>query len=251
MPNSTSIDQLAAKELRDRGVDKSTGTFKNHSVRIGNSSAVRIDKMKSDRIPFQGFRTATRIASGTEGLRKSAARALSIMARPGKLSAGKLLGAIKATQEYASRLARLGSQVRSGTLELYAPLVESLSNDELSKVFQMFQTPEADLLMTALAYEGRSNSEASDARRCSEVLFDMQALVIKELGNRTSRDTIEREIQKDPSIRPAGAAPRGGGAQGRSWNQRNGRPGRDLGAWSHEARERGRRGPGGDAEAQL
>ncbi len=199
MPNSASIDQLAAKELLDRVVDKTTGTFKNHSVRIGNSSAVRIDKMKSDRIPFQGFRTATRIASGTEGLRKSAARALSIMARPGKLSAGKLLGAIKATQEYASRLARLGSQVRSGTLELYAPLVESLSNDELSKVFQMFQTPEADLLMTALAYEGRSNSEASDARRCSEVLFDMQALVIKELGNRTSRDTIEREIQKDPS----------------------------------------------------
>ncbi len=105
MPNPASIDQLAAKELLDRGVDKSTGTFKNHSVRIGNSSAVRIDKMKSDRIPFQGFGTATRIASGTEGLRKSAARALSIMARPGKLSAGKLLGAMGEQYENAFKAA--------------------------------------------------------------------------------------------------------------------------------------------------
>lgn len=198
MPLTLSPEQLAARELQSRGVDKTTGTFGDHKVQIGSAKPLRIDKLKPDRIPFQGFRTATRISRGAEGLKNSALKVLSTLVKPGALDAGTLLGALRTTQEYSQRLSKLGTDAPSSALELFAPLVEDLSNADLAKAYQMLATPQADLLMTALTHEGRSNPEASDARRCAEALFDVQALLLKEVSNRASRGIIEREIQKNP-----------------------------------------------------
>ncbi|MDD7022102.1 MAG: hypothetical protein PUI29_05995, partial [Aeromonadales bacterium] len=136
MPLTLSPEQLAARELQSRGVDKTTGTFGDHKVQIGSAKPLRIDKLKSDRIPFQGFRTATRISRGAEGLKNSALKVLSTLVKPGALDAGTLLGALKTTQEYSQRLSKLGTDAPSSALELFAPLVEDLSNADLAKAYQ-------------------------------------------------------------------------------------------------------------------
>ena len=172
-----SNNSAVSRERQGRGVDQATGTFGNHTVRLSGAKPLRIDKIKPDRIPFQGFRTATRIARGAEGLGQAAAKTLSVLTQSGKLDARALLGAIRTAHEYTQRLGKLGTDAPSSALELFAPHVEGMTNLELAKAYQMLATTDADLLMTALVHEGRSNPEASDARRCAETLFDLQALL--------------------------------------------------------------------------
>jgi hypothetical protein len=45
MPLTLSPEQLAARELQSRGIDKTTGTFGDHKVQIGSAKPLRIDKL--------------------------------------------------------------------------------------------------------------------------------------------------------------------------------------------------------------
>ncbi|MGN0909167.1 MAG: hypothetical protein ACI4NA_06060, partial [Succinivibrio sp.] len=193
-----SSNPAVARELTSRGVDQTTGTFRNHTVRIGNAKPVRIDKIKPDHIPFQGFRSVTRIARGTQGLDAAAVNALNVLSKSGRLDARSLLGAIRTTHEYIRRLGKLDGCAPHDALQAFAPHVENMSNSNLAKAYQMLATADADLLMTALVHEGRNNPDASDARRCAQTLFDLQALLLKEVGNRYTREVLSHEAVNHP-----------------------------------------------------
>ncbi|MCR4667306.1 MAG: DUF3626 domain-containing protein [Desulfovibrio sp.] len=198
-------DSIIRKELASRGITESTGVFGNHTVQIGRGSPIRLDEIKSANIPFAGFTTATQIARGTEGLQKNAADALQTLhSRTGSLDAKGLLGALKAMQLQTDRLDKLdqlSEEQKMDTMWTFSATVQSLSNRELSAVYQTFCSAEMDLLQTALQHEGQTNPKAGDARATAAQLFDLQALVIKEISNRSINEQMAQNAGN-----PGGAA---------------------------------------------
>mgnify|MGYP002625253529 CR=1 FL=1 len=190
-------DQVVRQELSDRGITESTGVFGEHKVQIGKNSPIRLDKIKSASIPFAGFRTATKIARGKEGVQTSADNVLkSLASRSGTLDAAKLLGELKGLDRQVARLDKLG-QLKDAQKEdgswMFTAAVQKLSNRELSAVYQSFTTAEMDLLKTALMREGQINPEAQDARKAAVKLFDLEALVLKEISNRFANEQITQK----------------------------------------------------------
>ena len=133
-------DQVTMQELAARGVDESVGVFGSHHVQIGKGSPIRLDEIKSAKVPSAGFRTATKIARGRAGIEQTATDALKTLAATGPLDAGKLLGLLKAQQTHMERLDKLGqldpAQKQDGEgLWMFTKAIEKLSNNELSAIF--------------------------------------------------------------------------------------------------------------------
>ncbi|MBO6003015.1 MAG: DUF3626 domain-containing protein, partial [Mailhella sp.] len=106
-----------------------------------------------------------------------------------------LLGALKAMQVHTDRLLKLEQiteEQKKDSEWAFAAAVQNLSNRELAAVYQSFTSAEMDLLQTALQHEGRSSGKASDARRAAAQLFDLQALVLKEISNRSINEQISQ-----------------------------------------------------------
>ncbi len=188
-------DQFVAQELESRGVDSSVGVYGSHHVQIGKGTPVRIDQIKSASLPFAGFKTATQVRRGLAGVEQTSRDVLKTLAAPGRLDAGKLLGLLKAGQTHVDRLARLNALDQkkladSDGLWMFTKAVENLSNEDLASIFQKFTSAEMDLLQTALMHEGQSSSKAGDARMAAARLFNLQALVLKEIGNRAALSNL-------------------------------------------------------------
>lgn len=183
-------DMAVREELAARGITETTGVFGNHKVQLGKGSSIRLDKIKSASVPFAGFRTATKVARGKAGLQNSAAEVLKTLhSRTGTLDAGKLLGSLKAMQTQLGRLDKLGQLTpaqKNDGMWTFTAAVQGLSNRELSAVYQSFTSAEMDLLQTALQHEPKG----SDARKAAVQLFDLQALVLKEISNRSINEQI-------------------------------------------------------------
>lgn len=204
MPSPIHSDPVVSRQLESHGVGEKTGVFGEHKVCIGRQSPVRLDKIQANKIPFAGFRTATKIARGKEGVTASAHAALDELARPGTLNAKKLLGALKSGQVQLERLDSLGvltPEQKADALWAFAPAVENLSNSELAAVYQTFTSAEMDLLQSALMREGQSNPAAVDARMAASRLFDLQALVLKEVSNRAVRGMLDDLVAANPHDR--------------------------------------------------
>ncbi|MBR5734205.1 MAG: hypothetical protein IKX79_01515, partial [Desulfovibrionaceae bacterium] len=197
-------DAAVQSELASRGITESTGVFGEHKVQLGSGPAIRLDEIQSAKIPYAGFKTATKIERGKEGLKSCAEDALkTLFTRTGTLDAKGLLGALKAMQTHADRLDKLGQLTQAqkqDTMWTFAAAVESLSNRELSAVYQSFTSAEMDLLQTALMHEGQTNPKARDARRAAAQLFDLQALVLKEISNRAATEQINYSPAGDLSF---------------------------------------------------
>ena len=188
-------DQFVAQELESRGVDSSVGVYGSHLVQIGKGTPVRIDQIKSASLPYAGIKTATQVRRGLAGVEQTSRDVLKTLAAPGSLDAGKLLGLLKAGQTHVERLARLNAldqkkQADTDGLWMFTKAVENLSNEDLASIFQKFTSAEMDLLQTALMHEGQSSSEAKDARMAAARLFNLQALVLKEIGNRAALSNL-------------------------------------------------------------
>ncbi|MBQ9366802.1 MAG: DUF3626 domain-containing protein [Victivallales bacterium] len=197
-------DAVVKSELEARGIDSTVGVFGSHHVQIGKGKPVRLDVIQSAKVPYAGFKTATQVTRGKAGIHQTAADALKTLAAPGQLNAGKLLGFLKAQQTHLERLDKLGGlteaqrQDQDG-LWMFTKAVENLSNAELSAIYQKFTSAEMDLLQTALIREGQINPEAKDARMAASRLFDLQALVLKEVSNRVSLSVLNDLRAADPN----------------------------------------------------
>lgn len=134
-----------AQQPQATGISPSVGKLGLHSVQLGTNPPVRLDAIKGNKIPFAGFRTATKVVNAKTGARENAALALRSLASPdGKLDAKALLNAAKSMQTHLNRLGTLG-EIR-GTMDdaviaAFAPEVESLSNTELLNAYQQFLSP--------------------------------------------------------------------------------------------------------------
>lgn len=194
-------DPTVQQQLEARGITEKTGVFGHHKVQLGTGEPIRLDSIKANKVPFQGFTTATRIVRGQAGLTASAQDALNVLSRSGRLDAKALLSALKTSKDFMNRLDKLGElspQQKENALWAFAPAVESMSNAELAAVYQSFNSGEMDLLQTALMREGQINAKAADARTSASMLFDLQALVLKEVSNRSVRGMVDDLVAAHP-----------------------------------------------------
>ncbi|WP_297218947.1 DUF3626 domain-containing protein [uncultured Desulfovibrio sp.] len=194
MSSRIHADPVLQQQLAQRGITEKTGIFGQHKVQLGTASPIRLDSIKGNSVPFQGFRTATKVARGHDGLMASSRDVLQALTAPGDLRADKLLAALKTTAEYRTLLDRLGQlsdAQKENSLWHFAPAVEALSNTELATVYQLFTSAEMDLLQAALRREGSINARAKDARAAAAQLFDLEALVLKEMSNRVSNGRLD------------------------------------------------------------
>ncbi|MBP3729991.1 MAG: hypothetical protein J6I40_00800, partial [Mailhella sp.] len=198
MASGIQWDATVQQDLASRGITESTGVYGQHKVKLGKSSPIRLDEIKSAGIPFAGFKKATKVARGKAGIANSAESALkTLYSRTGTLDAKSLLGTLKAMQTQTDRLAKLGQLTQAqkqDTMWTFTSAVQSLSNRELSAAYQSFLSGEMDLLQTALMREGHINPRASDARRAAAQLFDLQALILKEISNRSVNEQLDQVI---------------------------------------------------------
>ena len=105
-----------AQQPQATGISPSVGKLGLHSVQLGTNPPVRLDAIKGNKIPFAGFRTATKVVNAKTGARENAALALRSLASPdGKLDAKALLNAAKSMQTHLNRLGTLG-EIR-GTMD--------------------------------------------------------------------------------------------------------------------------------------
>lgn len=199
---------------RNVGLSPSVGKLGPHSVQIGTNPPVRLDDIKGNKIPFAGFRTATKVASAKTGARENAALVLRSLASPdGKLDAKALLNASKSMQAHLDRLGTLGEirgNMDDAVLAAFAPEVESLSNTELLNAYQQFLSPEMSLLKRALQNEISANPRNADAMAAAANLFSLEALVTKEASNRI---IIAQGLAQPEQIPPL-AAQYGAGIEG-------------------------------------
>lgn len=202
MPHNIQADPIVQRQLAERGITEKTGVFGEHKVQIGTGSPISLSSLKGNPVPFQGFTSAAKVARGQAGLAASAHNTVHVLTSPGVLQADKLLSALKTNAEYMSRLGKLGqlSEAQKQTsLWAFAPAVESLSTTELASVYQVFTSAEMDVLQSALRHEGRTNIKAEDARAAEAQLFDLQALVLKEMSNRVSNGRLDDLIAHEPA----------------------------------------------------
>ena len=204
MTSSIQADAFV-QQLASRGVDQSTGSYGDHKVKIGKGSPIRLDAIKSANIPYAGFSKVEKVRRGKAGLEQNAGDALKTLCKPGTLDAKALLGQLKALQTHYERLDKLGvlnDFQRDSQLWLFTKALEGLSNSDLAAVFQSFTSSEMDLLQTALQREMQINPKADDAAHAANMLFDLQAMVIKEINNRT----INAQIDEHPAEQIHGKA---------------------------------------------
>ncbi|MCR4666801.1 MAG: DUF3626 domain-containing protein [Desulfovibrio sp.] len=196
-------DKVVQQELQSRGVDNKVGVFGEHKVQIGKGLPIRLDQIKVPSLPYAGFFKATQVTRGKAGVEQSADDLLRTLTAPGiKLDAGKVLSALKAGQTHFERLNSLGQLTqgqRDDTMWMFTKSVEKLSNADLAAVYQSFTSAEMDLLQTALQREGQINPDARDARMAASRLFDLQALVLKEVSNRSSVGVLEDLRAQNPA----------------------------------------------------
>ena len=188
-------DAVVKSELESRGIDSSVGVFGSHHVQIGKGKAVRLDVIESAKVPYAGFREVTQVRRGKAGIQQTSSDVLKTLAKPGQLDAGKLLGLLKAQQTHLDRLDKLNQltpaqRQDADGLWMFTNAIENLSNAELSAIYQKFTSAEMDLLQTALIREGHINPQANDARMAASKLFDLQALILKEVSNRVSMSVL-------------------------------------------------------------
>jgi hypothetical protein len=185
-------DPFVQRAMETKGITSTVGVFGNHKIQFGTASSINLASIKANSVPFAGFKTATKITRGQEGLRQTTEAALTVLSRPdGRFQAKELLGALKASQIHLHRLDLLGkipdAQRKDPALWAFAPTVEKLSNAQLAAVYQTFASGEMELLQTALEREGQVNAKGIDARATALQLFSLQALVLKEVSNRVAR----------------------------------------------------------------
>ena len=59
MSSRIHADPVLQQQLAQRGITEKTGIFGQHKVQLGTASPIRLDSIKGNSVPFQGFRTAT------------------------------------------------------------------------------------------------------------------------------------------------------------------------------------------------
>ncbi|MBO6002611.1 MAG: DUF3626 domain-containing protein, partial [Mailhella sp.] len=202
MSSGIQWDATVRQQLATRGVDESTGVYGGHKVKIGKGSPIRLDEIKSAQVPYAGYHTVQKVARGKAGIQQCAQKTLQALSTAsGKADFKELLGQLKAMQTHYERLGALGllsAAQKESTGWMFASALKGLSNAQLAAVFQSFTTSEMDLLQTALMREGQINTKNADAAQAAEKLFDLQAMVIKEINDRSINAQIDDAIAASP-----------------------------------------------------
>gem|GEM_PF-468659 len=201
---SLHVDQVLSQQLQNQGIDSTVGVYGDHKLQIGNGKPIALDKIQANSVPREGFRRTEQIRRGKVGLETSANDTMKALTNPtGKFDAKAILGSIMAAKIHLGRMEKLGQLQgvpQDSTMWIFSNAVENLSNEDLARVYQTFTSKQMDLLQAALGREVQINSKADDAAFAAEALFDLNALIVKEVNNRAMACQIKNAIEQTNNL---------------------------------------------------
>lgn len=184
------IDQIAANRMAAQGINEFTGTYGEHKVKPSGGSPIKLNKIKTNSIPFQGFRSATKVTRAIEGITRSSSELLSVLSKSGKLEMKNLLSTLKTVHYFMGRMGDYGQISHKDTKTLVAGAlaasVQQMSNAKLAAAFQSLSSADMTLLSIAIDRELELNPNASDLRFMQEHLVSLQNTLLKEMSIRVS-----------------------------------------------------------------
>ena len=135
------------------------GYLGKHHVALAGQPPIRLDEIGTSKIPFQGFRKATRVERANVGARQQANVFLkSLMCSVHTLDATSMLKSLNTMENYLGRLAKLGAlsvaEHDERVLSLLAPEVESLDNASLQSLYATLVSRDLGVLREALEHFG-------------------------------------------------------------------------------------------------
>ncbi|MDR2392165.1 MAG: DUF3626 domain-containing protein [Planctomycetota bacterium] len=175
------------------GQSASVGKFEGRTVTLAGQPPLRLDKIKGNSLPFQGFRKVTKLDRAITGMRTNLAASLKALTRPnGGLNPQALLGGLKTFQRSMGNAVRnmaVSRPQNSDDLDNLALLqmtnsVVDLSSSELAAVYQTFQSREMAFLKDSLQAELARHPENADAKAALANLFFLEAAVIRDVSER-------------------------------------------------------------------
>ena len=195
-----------ARQVQTQQTEQSrsaVGTIGKHSVQLGDGPKINLNSIKTNKVPFAGFRAATKIASAKTGMAQNGAALAEIFTcRNGRLDAKALMQTLKTFQLHLDRHISLNpglnkAQMDKEALAALAPQIENLSNAELASAYQGINSAETSLLKQALQREAALGNQ--DAKAALANLMNVEALLLVEVGNRV---VVGRDPAAAASITP-------------------------------------------------
>lgn len=183
------------------------GYLGEHRVALAGQPPIRLDEIGTSRIPFQGFRKATRVERANAGARQQAQSFLrSLMGSVHTLDASSMLTSLNTMEAYLGRLSKLGAMTPAEhderVLSLLAPEVESLDNASLQSLYATLVSRDLGVLREALEQEARAVPEQKGLMMSHlGTLMDLEALVVSEVSRRMAAATLpEEEAAQVPTL---------------------------------------------------
>lgn len=161
-----------------------------HTIQLGDNPPINLKSLGSNNIPFQGFKTASRITSELRGMTNVARNVLGLLQRSeGALDVPELLREINTFEDYTELYMRSsgagGTKLEKELIARMAPAVQSLSNIELETAYGTLCSNELCDLKDALAEVAAMDPDMM--YRCNSylgMLTDLEGLVVSEVSRR-------------------------------------------------------------------
>lgn len=201
--------QNTQQVLTQQNVTNTDATKQNEGVgkivQVNKPPVVSLKEIQSNKVPFAGFRTATKVERGTLGAVQNGRTAIAAMGKAdGKMDIKGLLGSLKTVQIHLDRLEELGTIERCDmddvACSFLAVGVEELSNKELLATYQNTLSKDFSDLKDTLISELRKNPQNTDAKGYLCNIMNLEDLVLQETGNRMTRGIAPEEADKITSL---------------------------------------------------
>ncbi len=165
----------------------------NHSIAITGNPPLSLNKLGTEKIPFQGFTKATRKSRAEIGLTQSVFNAMGALSwKDGKINPANIARSLNTVQNYLQREVNLetikADQVEAEFLGRFAMVISGMTNQELNSAFQgLVSRPMQDLL-TGIKNELAAGVKNEALRNNLSELYDnisrIEILLLQEINNR-------------------------------------------------------------------
>ncbi len=165
----------------------------NHTISITGNPPLALDKLGTEKIPFQGFTKATKKSRAEIGLTQNVFNAMAALSwKDGKINPANIARSLNTVQNYLQREVNLetikADQVEDEFLARFAEVISDMTNQELNKSYQgLVSRPMQDLLK-GIKNELFAGVEDEALRNNLSELYDnisrIEMLLLQEINNR-------------------------------------------------------------------
>ncbi len=181
----------------------------NHTIWITGNPPLSLDKLGTEKIPFQGFTSATRKERAKVGVKQSITHALNHLSwSDGKVDPASVARSMNTVQNYLQREVNLGTitsaQVNDAFMAHFASAISQMSNQQLNSAYQGLISRSMQDLVAGLRNELAAGENNEELRNNLSELFHnisrLELLFAQEISNRVVVGNNPAEARNIPTL---------------------------------------------------